>query len=116
MSAGFKYEGPNGAFGELAGTGAAISVLLTFKPIKVKIVNRTRLVNGEWTIAMPQDSASLLIDSGAGTSDLSFVTSNAITSGSSGFILGSNASLNTASDVIYWEAERGASATMTHNT
>lgn len=106
MAAGDRFFGPNGACGEVVGTGALITVTLGFKPIRVRIMNRTQLAEGKWNHAMPQDSAFMTDDSGAGTTDISFVTSNAITSGNNGFTIGTTAALNTASDVIYWEADR----------
>ncbi len=106
MAAGAKFHGPYVSTGEEVGTGAAMLIQLDYKPIRIEINNRTRNVIGAWTAAMPDASAQLLVDSGAGTSDVSFITTNGITPGSNGFTLGSNASLNTASDVIYWTAYR----------
>ena len=106
MAAGDIKHGPYGSCGEVVGTGALLNVSLGYAPLTVKIVNRTQLANADWHQGMPQDSMSLVDDSGAGTTDITFVTSNAITTGSSGFALGTNATLNTAADVIYWEATR----------
>lgn len=106
MAAGARFYGPYVACGEEVGTGAAIRIPIDFKPIAVKVYNRTRNSQAVWNAAMPEDSMQLTLDSGAGTTDISFVTSNAISSGSNGLTIGSNASINTASDVIYWEAYR----------
>ncbi len=106
MAAGAKFHGPFVSTGEEVGTGAAMTIQLDFKPIQINVYNRTRNSCAVWTQAMPADSMQLTLDSGAGTTDLSFVTTNAITAGQAGFIIGSNASINTASDVIYWSAFR----------
>lgn len=106
MAAGDRFFGPTIASGELEGTGVAITVALDFKPQRVEIHNRTTNSVGIWYNPMPSDSAQIIVDSGAGTTDISFVTSNAIIAGNSGFILGTNASLNTSTNVIYWVAFR----------
>lgn len=104
MAAGDSRLGDNYSTGEVVGTGSAFDVRAGFKPRSVKIHNRTRNAKGDWTAVMPDASAQLIVDSGAGTTDISFITSNGITPVFNGFTLGSNANLNTASDVIYWEA------------
>ncbi len=106
MAAGDKFHGPYVSTGEVVGTGAAIRVSLGFKPIRIEINNRTGNVIGSWSAVMPADSAQLIVDSGAGTTDISFITTNGITAGKDGFTIGSNASLNTAANVIYWTAYR----------
>lgn len=106
MAAGSKKGGYYCRVGEEVGTGSLISVNCGFRPASVKIWNRTRNVDAAWTAVMPQDSARMIIDSGAGTTDLSFITTNAITATPRGFTIGTNSSLNTASDIIYWEACR----------
>lgn len=90
----------------VTGTGSAISIFCGFRPVRVTIYNRTKNAQGFWTEAMPVASAQLIIDSGAGTTDVSFVTSAGITPVFNGFTIGTNASLNSASDVIYWIAEK----------
>jgi hypothetical protein len=94
----------NIATGEVAGTGSAFNIICGFKPKHLCILNRTRNVRATWNDVMPDASAQLVVDSGVGTTDLSFITTNGITPLFNGFTLGSNASMNTASDVIYWTA------------
>lgn len=106
MAAGDRYHGPYMSCGEEVGTGALINIKLDFKPIKIVLLNTTRLTRAEWNSAFPQDSAMLTVDSGAGTTDISYITSNAVSTGSGGFSIGTTASINTASDVIRWEAYR----------
>lgn len=104
MAAGDSFKSRSFATGQLAGTGSAITVIAGFKPLSIKIYNRTQNAQGMWNATMPDASAQLVVDSGSGTTDLSFVTSAGITPSFNGFTIGTNASLNTASDVIYWEA------------
>jgi hypothetical protein len=106
MAAGDRFFGPNVATGELVGTGDAITVTLDFLPQKVEIINRTNNTFGFWFNPMPSASAQITVDSGSGTTDVSFITTKGITAGNSGFILGANASLNSAASVIYWVAYR----------
>ena len=102
MAAGDRKFGPNGACGEVEGTGSAITVKLDFKPIRVRIFNRTQLAKASWNQQMPAASAMLEVTAGT----ISFITSAGITGGNNGFIIGTNASLNTDDDTIYWEADR----------
>ena len=106
MAAGDIKHGPYGSVGEVVGTGSLIPVQLGYRPLKVRLFNRTQLAIADWNQAMPQDSMILTDDSGAGTTDITYVASNAVISGSSGFNIGTNATINTANDVIYWEALR----------
>ena len=104
MAAGDKKLSANVASGEVVGTGSAFNVICGFKPKHIRIMNRTDNSHSEWNDAMPDASAQLTIDSGAGSTDVSFITSNGITPLYNGFTIGTNAALNTASDVVYWTA------------
>lgn len=95
---------PNVATGTVTGTGSAISISTGFRPKEIRIYNRTQKATGIWNDAMADASALLTIDSGVGTTDLSFVTSAGLTPSPLGFTIGTNAALNTASDVIYYTA------------
>lgn len=75
-----------------------------FKPTIVKVYNRTTNVQAVWNRVMPDASLQKVVDSGSGTTDVSFVTSNGITPTFNGFTIGTDSSVNNASDVIYWEA------------
>ena len=101
MANGDKKLGRNSASVEVAGTGASLPVICGFKPDKVEIYNRTRNSMAVWTSQMPEASAQKMVDSGAGTTDISFVTVNGITPTFNGFNLGTDTDLNQAADVIY---------------
>lgn len=103
-TAGSPLRGPYSTVSKETGTGAAISITTGFKPISITIHNRTQLSKAYWNAAMAADAAFLAVDSGVGTTDFSFITTGGITAGSNGFSIGTNASINTASDEIYWEA------------
>lgn len=106
MAAGDSIKSRDKAVGQVAGTGSAISIVCGFKPLSIRIFNRTQNAQGFWTASMPDASAQLTVDSGSGTTDVSFITSAGITPTFNGFSIGTNASLNTSSDVIYWEASK----------
>jgi hypothetical protein len=92
--------------GSYTGDGSnGVSVNLGFKPKYVKIINYTDAdVVAEWIDGMPDASALLTIDSGAGTSDLSKITTAGITPTSLGFEIGTNASLIETNKVYYYIA------------
>ena len=108
MAAGDTFYGPVSATGQVAGTGALLPIKLDFKPMVVRLFNVTQKSILEFTTVMPQDSGILTVDTGVGTTDISQLTTNAITTGSDGFYIGTTAAINTAADVIYWYAERSA--------
>lgn len=92
--------------GVTIGTGSAKNLIgdkVGFRPSKVEIHNLTRKVKALWLDTMPDASAELVVDSGAGTTDLSTITSNGITPLAGGFTLGSNSSMNTSGDEIHYE-------------
>lgn len=109
LTTGTKSYGPNGATGAVTGTGAAITIALDFKPLYVKCINiddaggQTQV---EWTAAMPAASGVKTIDSGAGTTNLSYISSDGITVGNAGFIIGADTDLNVSGESIVWYAER----------
>jgi actin-like ATPase involved in cell morphogenesis len=92
------------ATGKLAGTGAALSVELGFKPCYVRLVNETQLATSEWVEGMADARAVVTDDSGAGTTDVLVKSSGGITPTSTGFLIGTEATLNTTNDVIYYVA------------
>ena len=90
--------------GKLAGTGAAINVVLGYKPDYVRVINVTQKSITEMTPLMSAAKGIQTLDSGSGTTDIAELSSAGITLTESGFKLGTNAALNTASDVIYYIA------------
>lgn len=64
MTAGDRFFGQNEATGEVAGTGALISVPLDFAPQSVKLLNRTTGAELKWEKTMPEGSG-MLISGGA---------------------------------------------------
>jgi hypothetical protein len=93
--------------GTVTGTGAAITIPLGFTPSAVVIHNRTDLSQYHWTKDMPAASAMKRVTAGT----TSFITTGGIspfagTEGAAvaGFTIGTDANINAAADVIYWEA------------
>lgn len=86
---------------KITGTAAAITVNCGFKPKYVRLINETQLATAEHVDGMAAARMALTDDSGAGTTDITVVTSAAITLTPTGFIIGTNATINSASDVIY---------------
>lgn len=103
------FYGPNGASGEKDGTGSAIPIQLNFKPSAVTLMNIddaggfTKL---EWIAGMPAASGVKTVDSGAGVTNLSYISSNGITVGSGGFTIGTDTDVNVSAETIHWEARR----------
>jgi hypothetical protein len=92
--------------GVVIGTGAAMNVQgdkVGFRPSVVRVHNRTRNSFAIWTDRMPAASMQKVVDSGAGTTDVSFVTANGVTQLCGGFTLGADANLNGAGDEIHFE-------------
>lgn len=75
------------------GTGSAVTVTLGYKPTFVLIFNETDgdsvwfHING-----MADASAATILDTGSGTTDLTFGTSNLVTLTSTGFTAGTSLS------------------------
>lgn len=86
---------------QLAGTGAALNVNTNFEPALVIALNITDLSISIWLGSMGQGTCLQIKDSGAGTTDVLSVTTNGISKSPQGFVLGTDANLNSASDVIH---------------
>jgi hypothetical protein len=83
--------------GTFAGTGAALSVNVGFRPKAILFYNETDAASTNFAIAIDgqADAAGFKgVDSGAGTTDLSNVTVNGITFTSFGFTVGTDAAMN----------------------
>lgn len=91
-----------------ANPAVAIYVELGFVPTKVEILNQTQLARGEWNKNLTDAYYFKTVTDGT----LSLVTSAGITPYAGdmtykpGFIIGTDAVLNTASDVLYFTAYR----------
>lgn len=85
----------------LTGTGAAIQVECGFKPELVLVLNETQLSLAFHVSGMADGRALAVDDSGAGATDVELKTSGGVTLQGQGFTLGTDADLNTASDVIW---------------
>lgn len=86
---------------KLAGTGAALSVNVGFRPKLVILINETQASVSFHADGMGDGDATTIDDSGAGATDVEVKTSGAVTLSSFGFEIGTDADLNTADDVIY---------------
>lgn len=93
--------------GSFTGTGSAINVkTVTFRPRKVEIFNVSGVCMAIWTNTMADASAFKKVDSGAGATDISFITSNGITPLSNGFTLGADTDLNVSGETVHWVAHQ----------
>ena len=79
--------------GTYTGSGAAISIDLGYEPLAVVIYNETD-GDGMWLAISGQadDKALQILDTGAGTTDLSFLASNGVTIQKRGFSVGTSVS------------------------
>lgn len=93
------------AVGSVTGTGSAIDVKTAgFRPRYVKLLNVGGNCKAEWTVDMADASMQKTVDSGTGTSDISFVTSDGVTPLSTGFKIGADSDLNASGELIHWVA------------
>lgn len=91
--------------GSVVGTGSAINVrTVTFRPRKVEILNVGGVCSAVWTDTMADASALKTVDSGAGATDVSLITSNGITPLNNGFTIGADTDLNVSGETIHWVA------------
>jgi len=91
--------------GSVYGTGSAINVTtLSFRPRLVRLFNLGGNAQAYWNREMPDAAMQKVVDSGVGTSDISYVTSNGITPLSNGFTIGADADLNASAELLVWEA------------
>ncbi len=91
--------------GGVVGTGATLNVrTIGFRPSYVEIFNTTGNAKATWVKGMADDSAQKTVDSGAGATDISLITSLGITPLSDGFTLGADTDLNVADEQIRYVA------------
>lgn len=104
MAAGDRYKYATMWHGEDVGIASALEIPISFRPAKIEVVNKTTNTIYWWAPPHGAAGATKAVDSGAGTTDISTVTSNGITVGDSSFTLGTG--VQTTSDVIFWTAFR----------
>ena len=86
--------------GQITGTGAALFVETDFAPQYICVINKTQSAQFTFIHGMADASASKQ----ASAADTAYITTNGITPGTTGFTLGTDTALNTASDEIHWYA------------
>src|SRR3989304_224860 len=94
--------------GAVLTTNAVINVNVGFQPTVVKLLNRNKVIEGEWWGGMPGDAMLR----GAGGSNPAYLTRSRITpiddGKNIGFKIGPDSQLNpTGSDELFWLAIRG---------
>jgi len=104
MASGDKKLSNHCATGGQTATGSAITIDCGFKPKHVLIMNTTNKSTGMWNDSMPNAAVYKTIDSGVGTTDISYATSNGITPLFNGFTIGTDAAINNNNDVLFWTA------------
>jgi hypothetical protein len=91
--------------GSFVGTGSAKDIeTIGFRPRSVRIYNVTGNCQATWLDSMADGACQKVVDSGSGTSDVSFITTNGITPLANGFRLGADSDLNVASEIVHFEA------------
>jgi len=89
--------------GSFIGTGSALNITTVgFRPRSVKLWNITGLTTAVWMRDMPDASAFKQFNHD--TVQNAYVTANGITPLSNGFTVGTDADLNTADEVVHFEA------------
>ena len=94
------------AVGIIDGTGADISIVCGFKPLHVRILNVDGNAIGEWSALMPDAYIHKIVDSGAGTTDISYAATLGITPLFNGFTIGADTDLNVSGEEIHWIANK----------
>src|SRR4030042_2705875 len=92
------------AVGSVDGTGSAITIVCGFKPLSIRVHNIDGDVIAFWDAIMPDAAMQKIVDSGAGTTDISYVTSNGITPAFNGFTIGTDSDLNVSAEELHWVA------------
>jgi len=92
--------------GAVTGTGSAINVrTVGFRPRRVELLNVGGNAIGRWQDTMADASMQKVVDSGAGATDISLVTSGGITPLSDGFTIGADTDINASGELVHWLAE-----------
>jgi len=90
--------------GAFVGTGSALDVPVGFRPRAVEIINVTGNCRGGWCEPMPDAAMAKIVDSGSGTTDLSYVTSGGVTPADDGFEIGADTDINAADEICFYKA------------
>ena len=106
MASGDTRKNARVATGTYTCTGSAVTFITGFKPAAIEVLNTSGICIGKWNNLMPDAAMCKVVDSGVGTTDISYVTSNGITPTFNGFTLGADADLNVNTEVIFWTAWR----------
>jgi len=91
--------------GAFFGTGAALNVdSVGFMPQRIELLNEDGNCDAVWTKQMADASMRKIVDSGAGTTDISMETTNGITPRAAGFSLGADTDLNVDGEKVIFTA------------
>ena len=98
--------------GKVVGTAADIDVALLWTPRKVELYNADGVCYLVWSNSMGDGAGMKTVDSGVGTTDVSFITTGGVTpleqvdlqDGDRGFTIGADTDLNVGDEVIHWVA------------
>jgi len=89
--------------GIVTGTGSDMSVEgVGFRPRRVQLINIDGNSRADWGEQMPDDAMAKIVDSGAGATDLSYVTTDGVTPSHDGFDLGADTDLNVSGEQVMW--------------
>ena len=89
--------------GSYTGTGVAFNIrTVGFRPRKVELINVDGLTRATWTNTMADASVSKIINHASAQNV--WATSNGITPLSNGFTVGTDADINTDTEVVHWVA------------
>lgn len=91
--------------GSFSGTGAQLDITTPgFKPRRVDLLNVGGNCQAVWTESMADASMQKIVDSGGGTTDITFVTTNGVTPLVDGFRLGADADINVSAEKVHFTA------------
>ena len=90
--------------GEIDGTGSAISINCGFKPYFVQVFNIDGNCFASHCFFEADAAMQKTVDSGGGTTDVSYVTSGGITLTANGFSIGTDGDLNVSGEELQWVA------------
>jgi len=89
--------------GSFTGSGAEIEIKkVGFQPRVVQLLNISGQCKADWLEGMADAAMMKTVDSGAGATDVSHVTSGGVTPLADGFKLGTDADLNAAGEVVHY--------------
>jgi hypothetical protein len=104
MADGDKKASANCAVGQVTGTGASIDIVCGFRPLWVKVLNKTGLATLEWNAIMADANGVKIVDSGSNATNVVDLTSLGITPLFNGFRIGADTDVNVSAEEIFWIA------------